>query len=80
VENRVANLLKDHGVDQIEKGSESYIKLCREIYKADLKLLDVEKKHLQGDYSYKEDFPEMFPALFKQLPETDNRTCHQRYR
>ncbi|MDB4442264.1 tyrosine-type recombinase/integrase [bacterium] len=74
VENQVANLLKDHGVHHIEKGSESYIKLCREIIKADLKLLDVEKKHLQGDYSYKEDFPELFPALFKQLPVTDTPT------
>jgi hypothetical protein len=52
VEKRVADLLKDQGIDQIEKDSESYIKLCREIYRADLKLLDVEKRHLQGDYSY----------------------------
>jgi len=37
-------------------------------------LLDVQKKHFQGDYSYKEDFPELFPSPFKQLPETDTQT------
>jgi integrase len=77
VEKRVADLLKDQGIDQIEKDSESYIKLCREIYRADLKLLDVEKRHLQGDYSYQKDLPEIFPALFKQLPETNIQTSSQ---
>ena len=57
---KVAAMLEKNGVNQIEKDSVSYIKLCREVLKADLKLLDIEKRHLEGEYSYKNELSDFF--------------------
>jgi len=61
---KVVGMLEKNGVDQTEKDSVPYIKLCRELLKADLKLLDVEKRRLTGDYSYQNELSDLFPAVF----------------
>jgi integrase len=49
VENIVNDLLKENGIDDIDKSSVSYQKLCRGILKAQLKGIDIEKKQMLGD-------------------------------
>ena len=51
VEENVADLLEKNGVEGIEKGSAAYIKLCRGVLRAQLKGVDLEKKHMSGDFS-----------------------------
>jgi integrase len=51
VEENVADLLGKNGVDGIEKGSPAYIKLCRGVLRAQLKGIELEKKHMSGDFS-----------------------------
>jgi len=54
VDDIVAGLFERNGIEGIEKGSIAYIKLCREVLKAQLKGIDIEMKHLLADYSYQE--------------------------
>jgi integrase len=51
VENIVNDLLKDNGIDNIDKSSVSYQKLCRGILRAQLNGIDEEKKQMLGDSS-----------------------------
>jgi hypothetical protein len=46
VEERVIRLLEKNGIDGIEKGSETYIKMCRVMLRADMQACDIEKRHL----------------------------------
>jgi integrase len=67
VEERVYSLLEKNGVDGVEKGSKTYIKLCREMLRADMEACDKEKAHLSGDFSmtlgssYREQPPSSIP-------------------
>jgi integrase len=63
VEEIVADLLKKNEKEGVEKGSAAYIKLCRGVLRAQLKGIEIEKKHMSGD------FPETLEASFReQLP------------
>lgn len=55
----VDDLLKENGIDNIDRSSVSYQKLCRGILKAQLKGNDIEKKQMRGEYS--DDAPPMRP-------------------
>jgi Domain of unknown function (DUF6538) len=51
VEGVTARILTENGIDGVEKGSVAYIKLCRGLLQAELKSIDIEKKHMSGDFS-----------------------------
>ena len=51
VEEIVADLLRKDGTEGVEKGSAAYIKLCRGVLRAQLKGIEIEKKHMSGDFS-----------------------------
>ena len=51
VEENVADLLERNGIEGIEKGSAAYTKLCRGVLRAQLKGIELEKKHMSGDFS-----------------------------
>ncbi|MCG6973888.1 MAG: hypothetical protein LJE66_12150, partial [Desulfobacterales bacterium] len=51
VESIVDDLLKENGIDNIDRSSVSYQKLCRGILKAQLKGIDIEKRQMRGEYS-----------------------------
>jgi hypothetical protein len=51
VEEIVADLLRKDGTEGVEKGSTAYIKLCRGVLRAQLKGIEIEKKHMSGDFS-----------------------------
>jgi integrase len=47
----VDDLFKENGIENIDKSSITYQKLCRGILRAQLKGIDIEKKQMLGDYS-----------------------------
>jgi integrase len=51
VERIVDDLFKENGIENIDKSSVSYQKLCRGILKAQLMGIDIEKNQMLGDYS-----------------------------
>ena len=51
VEKNVADLLEKNGLQGVEKSSPAYIKLCRGVLRAQLKGIELEKKHMKGDFS-----------------------------
>ena len=51
VERIVDDLFKENGIENIDKSSVSYQKLCRGILRAQLKGIDIEKKQMLGGYS-----------------------------
>lgn len=57
VEGIAGDLLEKHEVVGLEKDSYSYQKLCREILKAQIKELEIEKRQMLGDYSADIDTP-----------------------
>lgn len=57
----VNELLKESGIDNVDTNSVVYKKLCIEMHKVGMKLIPLEKKHLLGDYSYKQELPDIFP-------------------
>jgi integrase len=75
VEGKVADLLEKNGIDPIDKETVPYIKLCREMYRADIGLLEVEKRHLKGDFSYQNELPDIFPDFLEKPAERDSQTA-----
>jgi len=69
LEKPTAELLKKNGISDINKDSTEYRKLCAEVYKAEIQLMPMHKKHMLCDFSYKKDLPETFPDLFEKPPE-----------
>jgi hypothetical protein len=72
--NAAEDLLKDTGVDGINKDSQDYKKLNVEIHKAAIKLMELERKHRNGDFLNKDDLPTLFPEIFSRInlqPRTD---------
>ena len=74
VEGKVAEMLEKNGIDPIDKETMPYIKLCREMYRADIGLLEVEKRHLKGDFSYHKELPDIFPDFLEKPAERGNQT------
>jgi len=65
----VDGLLKDNGIDEIDKVSLEYRKLCAEIHKAEIQLMPMYKKHVLCDFSYKDKLPEIFPEVFPRVDQ-----------
>ena len=72
VESIVDDLLKENGIENIDKSSVSYQKLCRGILKAQLKGIDIEKKQMGGDYSDDEDVGSPIPSK-KNVMDSDSK-------
>ena len=68
LENYVSELLKESGIDEIDKQSLSYKKLCTELHKAEIKLIPFEQQHRMGNYKYKKELNETFSELFLSEP------------
>ncbi len=73
VDNIVAGLLGNNGIEGVEKDSAAYIMLCRGIMQSQLKLVPIEKKHMLGDYSYQEELADIFERQFKNGSETNDQ-------
>lgn len=68
VEEIVADLLRKNEIEGIERGSTVHVKLCREVLRAQLRGIELEKQHMS------EGFSESPEASFKeQLPSTLQR-------
>jgi len=59
LERSINELLKENGINHTSKSSIEYRKLCAQIHKAEIKLLPLEKKHMQGDFFHKDQLPDM---------------------
>ena len=70
----VAGLLEKNEIKGVEKGSAEHIRLCRELLRAQLKGLEIEKKHLLGNFSYA-DQPATSPT---QLPAKTDKQRSER--
>jgi integrase len=79
LENPIDDLLKKNGINQIDKDSMEYKKLCVEIHKAAIDLLPIEQKHMLGDFSYKGQLSEIFPEAFPQTSKTPPVTDDQKF-
>ena len=64
IEETVKELLTKNGINHGAKSSLEYRKLCAEILKAEIQLMPIQKKHMQCDFSYKNELPEIFPEVF----------------
>lgn len=73
----VAGLLEKNEIEGIGKGSAAHIKLCREVLKAQLKGIDIEKKHLLGDFSYKDQPISIHPPPTETATKTDEQTSER---
>jgi integrase len=77
IEETVNELLKKNGINHGAKSSLEYRKLCAEILKAEIQLMPLQKRHMQCDFSYKQElaeiFPEVFPKPTELLPAVDEQ-------
>jgi hypothetical protein len=64
VEDKAFELLESHGCKKIKKDSVHFKRLCRELLKTVIQLVSIEKRHLQGDFSYLNELPNLFPVVF----------------
>jgi len=70
LEKSINELLKKNGINHGAKSTLEYRKLCAEIHKAEIQLLPLQKRHMQCDFSYKKELPDVFPELFPKQPES----------
>jgi integrase len=68
LEETINGLLTNNGINPFDKSSLEYRKLCAEIHKAEIQLIPLEIRHMQCDFSYKKQLPDIFPDLFKKTP------------
>jgi integrase len=64
LEDPIRILLKKNEVEEVDKQSPAYRKLCIEIHKAETRLLPIQQQHMQCDFSYKDQLPKLFPEVF----------------
>jgi hypothetical protein len=64
LEKSIDAFLKANGIDEVNKASPEYRRLCIEIHKAETKLIPIQQKHMQCDFSYKDDLPKLFPEVY----------------
>ena len=70
LEKPINGLLKKNGINHVAKSSLEYRQLCAEIHKAEIQLLPMQKRHMQCDFSYKKELPDVFPEVFPKQPES----------
>jgi integrase len=69
LENIIADIIKKNEIDDVDKQSTLYRKLCAEIHKAEIKLIPIQKRHMTCDFSYKNELPDVFPEIFPRISE-----------
>lgn len=62
-EGKADELIDTNGVTSLEKGSQSYTKLCAKILEMDIRLWPSIKKSWLSDFSFREDIPKAFPEI-----------------
>ena len=73
----IKDVLRKNGFDNVDASSKAYKNLCNEIYKAAISLSSLELKSLQGNFSWNNDLPTLFPETFfksQQQAETNVQT------
>jgi integrase len=70
VEGIAARILEQNGIEGVEKGSVAHVKLCRGLLQAQLKTIDIEKRHMSGDFSgtLEAPSPEQLPSSIPKPP------------
>ena len=74
LEDSVGKFLKVNGIDEVDKASPEYRKLCIEIHKAETKLIPIQQQHLRCDFSYKGELPKIFPEVYPARDDTPPKT------
>jgi integrase len=64
LEGNIDTFLKENGIDEVDKVSPTYRKLCVEIHKAETKLIPLQQRHMKGDFTYGDQLPNIFPEVF----------------
>jgi integrase len=77
LESILADIIKTNGIDDVDKQSTLYRKLCAEIHKAEIKLIPIQKRHMMCDFSYKNELPDVFPEIFPTTSESSPVTEEQ---
>ncbi|HHP7234643.1 MAG TPA: DUF6538 domain-containing protein, partial [Desulfobacterales bacterium] len=67
LEESIGKLLKQYQINEYDPKDRTYRKLCAEIHKAEIQLLPLQKRHILGDFSYKQELPSVFPDAFPQV-------------
>jgi integrase len=70
LENAIETFLKENGVDEVDKQSPAYRRLCIEVHKAETQLIPIQQQHMKCDFSYRDQLPKMFPEVFGKREET----------
>ena len=68
VENEVDKLIRENKIGGVEKDSKDYKMLCGNILREQIKLVSIEKRHMLGDDSYRNELPNIFPEVFDRIP------------
>jgi integrase len=69
LENAIETFLKENGVDEVDKQSPAYRRLCIEVHKAETQLIPIQQQHMRCDFSYKDQLPKIFPDVFGRREE-----------
>jgi len=77
VEDTTHNILVKNGINNVDKDSPEFRKLCVEIHKAYISLLPIEQKHLLCDFSYRDELPKIFPQVFNNTYKSNHQTIEQ---
>jgi integrase len=68
----VDDLLRDHSIDGVVKGSEAYQRLCRELLKVSIRFHEIEQKRIVGDYS---ENGRVMPLMLKSVGQGSALEC-----
>ncbi len=69
VEFEVDKLIRKNKIEGVEKDSKDYKMLCGNILREQIRLVSIEKRHMQGDNSYRNELPNIFPEVFDRMPK-----------
>ncbi len=69
LEQPMGDLLRENGVDEVDKESSAYRRLAVAIHQAETQLNLIQQQHLQCDFSYRERLPQIFPDAFGRKEE-----------
>ena len=69
LERSIQGLLKENGIEEVDKESPAYRRLAVAIHQAEAQLIPLQQQHLQCDFSYRERLPQIFPDVFRKKGE-----------
>jgi len=64
LEDSVVKLLKRNGINDVNPGSPDFQRLCYFIIKAEIQLLPLQQRYMQGDFSYQNELSQILPTIF----------------